>query len=932
MSRLKAILDWLAACGFSAVAVGVVVATTERVAVWFTGDGPSAIGWRAWLTFLAFNAFAAALVGLWAGVAHAVSRFLPRLELTIGALLFGVGLSALSLGLGEDLASGGWISQQSWAWLVELAPAAAAFAGGALAWRLTVGTIDGPWFFVELVGLALLVGGPGLIVADHMILLGTYPGIHLFLWGAAVVILALAGVRFLAFEHPRWSRIQGTVFMLAALGASAAWFAAPMAVRGALMMGSPMANNLVRETLPPVEFAFAERDLATIDPDEPPLSNDRQTAKLDRKDWNVLWITVDTLRADALYPVRKKDTAFARSTDTPFLNSWLRSATAFRRAYSQSSATHRSMPPMFRSLEAHEDVLEIGEPLGAAMSESGRTSAAVVNNFFLEPRFETSQSLLWGFDIVSVHEKADQHLAVGQLQEVVSRTRDDGFFVWLHFYCMHAPGYDGKMLSGKVNAKTAYRKSLKWLDEQMKGVIEVLEKEGVADDTIVIFSADHGEGLGDNRIKRHGPTVYDEETRVPLAIYVPGAKPRLVEETVGNVDIVPTVWDALGLEPSSVHKGRSLVPAILGKALPERPYYVENWNGTKKAVVVDEQKLVFDDKADTFLRFDLEKDPKEDTNLFADDEADQKLLAALYRKNPELVAATPIVANLVADKLGGVDPEAPGAELPYLVALAGRAPSATATKELERLFERAPDPRVKLIVLRGLMKADAKRARAAVEKYLPGLSGADEIRVIRGLTDEGLRDLDAGVVNAKLTGKEPDQTLHAWFRWLSTWKSPVVGAVLAQATSRTGELSPTTVVAMTTLARHAKLDGAQAQQLREWNRGLLDHEVPRIRLEAIRTAAALEDRAAVPRMYELLKSETARGRQAAIHALAEIEGEKAVAAISEAGKDQLLVLDAIKALERIGSDAGLPYLQDVAKNHYNGIIRNNAKSAIKRIK
>ena len=377
------------------------------------------------------------------------------------------------------------------------------------------------------------------------------------------------------------------------------------------------------------------------------------------------------------------------------------------------------------------------------------------------------------------------------------------------------------------------------------------------------------------------------------------------------------------------------MPAIKGEPLATRPYYVENYNGSKKAVVVDKQKLIFDKKANTFLRFDLATDPKENENLFEDGAEDRPLLGALYRSNPELVTDTPVIANLAAEKLAAVDPEAPGENLPYLVALSSRASVGGGVEPLTELFRKTPHDEVKLAVLAGLIEADAERAERLVTEYLPTLDGVREEQFVDGLADIGLGSIDLDLVRARLMRPAlADATVRAWLRWLERWKKPEVGAVLAELarreTQEPGTFAPATLALLASVIGNADLDD-QETALTQFNRELLSSTSARVRYAAIQTVAALGDEAALPRLIELARSKEVRDRQATIHALVALQGEAAVPLVVEIAKDPNLILDAIKALPKTKSKDALPFLQEVADTHFNRIIQNYARRAIKKL-
>ncbi len=917
--------------GAIALIAGSSLVAAERA---FSDSGALSI--RAMLAWWGANVGIALIVWLIAAASQLLSQRIARTSArahALGAFLFGLGVALLAGPLGESLTGGGWISQQSWGWLLRYAPSVAAFGTGFVVW---LATARAPERFRGPLAVALAVAGIAAVGTDHRVLLGTYPDAHLLLHLLALMAFVAALALLVAVPRSRNGRVAASLALLGALAAPALWLTVPLGHRPQLSMSSQMASLLMERTMPRIELQFAEREFAQVDPDAGRYLPAESGTHLDRKDWNVLWITVDTLRWDALWPARPEGgRAFARATDTPFLNDWLAKSVVFERAYAQSSATHRSMPPMFKSLEAYEPTLDLGTPLGTAASRTGRTSIAVVNNFFLEPRFKRSQSLLWGFDVVEIYHKQHQEDLVVLLDDALKAHGERGFFAWLHFYNMHEPGYGAEGLQSKGALSARYRKSLRWLDAQMKAVIAVVERRGFANDTIVVFSADHGESIGANRITNHGPTIYEEEIRVPLVFHIPGVAPRRIPQTVGNLDIVPTLWDAMGVPPAATFRGRSVLGPIVGDGEHAQvPYYMENANGDIAGIALGSQKLIHKLKSGTTMRFDTAVDPTEDNNIFTDGPDDSALLAALYAKNPELVVVTPLMGAVATEQIRAVDPRQPGAALRYLLNVAARADDRDARRALETLLEQTPHERVKLEVLAAIKGVNSDRASALAAQELGRIAPGAEAPFVEGLAEIGIDAIDTQIVERRFRADSSDDVAQAWIHWMLRWKDPSIGAVLvrfAAAVRQRPTPSAETLRALAELIRSAKLSKSELSALLEFNRWLLERTDPRVLPEAVATAGEMGDKAAAPKVAALAAHGGIRTKQAALYALAQLRGADAVDVIVAAGADPNLVLDAVKALELTRSKRALPFVQDVADNHYNWIIRNNAKGVAKKL-
>lgn len=202
-----------------------------------------------------------------------------------------------------------------------------------------------------------------------------------------------------------------------------------------------------------------------------------------------------------------------------------------------------------------------------------------------------------------------------------------------------------------------YDSEVHYVDRFVGQLIESLEPE-VLDNTLIVFTADHGEELYDHHGWKHGQTLYDEQIHVPLIFrwdrhLPPGQR---LKGTVELVDLVPTVMAALG-QPADPHwQGKNLLPALRGETpLPRRPAFSQHLSSgpLRAASVFDGQKLIlfnrrtpFDppDKLQEHLwridlermadveLYDLDKDARETTNrAAADPESVARLAPIIHR-------------------------------------------------------------------------------------------------------------------------------------------------------------------------------------------------------------------------------------------------------------------------------------------------------------
>jgi arylsulfatase A-like enzyme len=206
---------------------------------------------------------------------------------------------------------------------------------------------------------------------------------------------------------------------------------------------------------------------------------------------------------------------------------------------------------------------------------------------------------------------------------------------------------DGKLLTGKALVQWKYQKYMRdylgcvqGVDEGVGKVLDYLDEAGLAENTIVIYSADNGWYLGDLGLydKRF---MYEPGLRVPLIVRGPGVKPASVPaQFVTNIDLAPTFLDLAGLPVPKSMQGRSFAPLLRGESPADWPqtmyyrYYHDPGHHNTVAhlgVRSATHKLIYFWKQDKYELFDLTSDPNEQHNLLhAASDAQQPAIAAKF--------------------------------------------------------------------------------------------------------------------------------------------------------------------------------------------------------------------------------------------------------------------------------------------------------------
>ena len=118
------------------------------------------------------------------------------------------------------------------------------------------------------------------------------------------------------------------------------------------------------------------------------------------------------------------------------------------------------------------------------------------------------------------------------------------------------------------------------VDKYVGRILNRLEELGLADDTIVVYTSDHGHMMGEHRLLNKS-VLYEPSAQIPFIIRVPGLPPQQLATPVGHVDLVPTLLDLLG-QPLPDHlQGSSLVQLLQdGDDAPEEGQTIIEWNGS----------------------------------------------------------------------------------------------------------------------------------------------------------------------------------------------------------------------------------------------------------------------------------------------------------------------------------------------------------------
>ena len=224
------------------------------------------------------------------------------------------------------------------------------------------------------------------------------------------------------------------------------------------------------------------------------------------------------------------------------------------------------------------------------------------------------------------------------------------------------------MYHGRINFEDffhRYTETLMGIDDSVGAVLDFLDANGLAEDTLVIYMGDNGFSFGEHGLidKRH---FYEESAKVPLLVRWPtvlkgGAN---IESLVQNIDIAPTILEAAGLQAPEHMQGMSFAPLFAREEVPwrDRIFYEYYWEmdfpqtPTMFGVRTDRYKYIrYHGIWDTNEFYDLENDPNEMQNLIDSPEHQERIeafAADIYRWLEETGGMNIPLKNIVRPKFG----------------------------------------------------------------------------------------------------------------------------------------------------------------------------------------------------------------------------------------------------------------------------------------
>jgi hypothetical protein len=374
--------------------------------------------------------------------------------------------------------------------------------------------------------------------------------------------------------------------------------------------------------------------------------------------FNVIFFFIDTVRADHLSAY-----GYGRNT-TPNIDRLAARASLFEHAFSPAARTSEAVPKFMQS--SYWD---------ARLDSWTQVLAKNGYNVMLFPGKRSWERYK---DWMPVVKQAQNKPLAGNIdvaiQTLSNMPPDRPFCAYIYVPDPHRPYIKHDEFNYGESVVDLYDGELAYTDSQLGMLFDWMETTGRFDNTMVVIMADHGESLGERGVYRHASQLYNEQTRVPMIVYVPGQTPRRINDFVSTIDLGSTILSAAGVTVPEQYIGVNLLPLIRGEAFTRPPVYAEQTSQevspfvrldqqvhpeTKKYMVVtqDGYKLIYNRDFYNFELYDLNNDPAELRNLYGRMPEKARELRALLGQFVDIVTASrPAEADEGRySKSGGID-------------------------------------------------------------------------------------------------------------------------------------------------------------------------------------------------------------------------------------------------------------------------------------
>ena len=399
------------------------------------------------------------------------------------------------------------------------------------------------------------------------------------------------------------------------------------------------------------------------------VSCDRLQTGPPQKDFNIILITIDTLRADTL-------SCYGCERNTsPDIDKIAKQGIIFKNVIAPSSWTVPSMVSLFTSVypinhgsvqgakkgdEVFKQEVFSGELLTLAeiLKVDGYTTFGVASNHHLQGKFGFARGFDYFRHLLSLSAPCVNEVIYSWKDDIA---KSDKYFLWVHYIDPHWPytprepwvnkyipdeqrfimdlltkipddwrkgvAYLNNLIENHPETvsilKTFYESEVNYVD---RSIGEFLQKLAPHEDTVIIITSDHGEAFWEHALLGHGGTLYQEVIQVPLIVKLPsGLQLTVAKESINLVDIMPSILHLLNINSPAQTLGRSFWESkgtfmrakqvSLSEVSPDYSYSELDRGARLKAIVTGQWKYIYNYKNKKEQLYNVTLDPLEQNNL-----------------------------------------------------------------------------------------------------------------------------------------------------------------------------------------------------------------------------------------------------------------------------------------------------------------------------
>ena len=218
------------------------------------------------------------------------------------------------------------------------------------------------------------------------------------------------------------------------------------------------------------------------------------------------------------------------------------------------------------------------------------------------------------------------------------RSEENNFFMWLHYFEPHNPymppekefvdhgtedfngSYSEEEYVAFINEmnlserdihelESLYDSEIRYMDYYIGELLDYLNEEGLKEDTLIVFSSDHGECFGEGQIVGHS-NIHDCSVEIPLTIYIPGEEGYDSPKPVSLIDLFPTFFDLLDIQTEQQLRGESMFKDFDGRRsfryLSEDPqrrtFGISEWHQKNERIILDRETDSSKEEIKEFIR------------------------------------------------------------------------------------------------------------------------------------------------------------------------------------------------------------------------------------------------------------------------------------------------------------------------------------------